>query len=359
MKIKNKIIKVLSFALIILLIVPTVASCSSCKKKADLEFNYTERTLAGNEIFDYGYFKYQVYTDGTAVIIEYNGSESNLNIPDNLNGKIVVEIAMATFMPSSTDVTKNTGAARLTSVTLNPSLEKIGEYAFYQCVNLSSISFGDKLWSVGFEAFAETPWIKSQTDDFVTVGNGVLIKYQGKETGVNIPDGIRHISSAFTNNEDLRSVTLSDSVLSVGVSSFSGCSSLVSVTFGSNVKLIDTYAFSSCYSLVSAEFPDSLEYIAPNAFYMCYSIKALKLGSSLKKISNNAFDSCTGIRTVEAPATLTVIEQQAFSNCWSLCLVFYGGTEEQFKAINYTGDSGSNYMFKDAIIIYGENLNEK
>lgn len=359
MKNKHRALSAISLILVLIVLIPCLASCSSCSKKLDLNFTITNRTVSGNEILDYGYFKYQLFNDGTAIIIDYSGSESNLTIPDAINGHTVVEIGMTTFMPDESEIKQNTGCARLSSITLNPSLEKIGEYAFYQCPNLSSVTFGEKLWSVGFAAFDETPWIKAQTGDFITVGNGVLIKYQGKDLNVTIPDGVRHISSAFSNLDTLKSVIMGDSVLSVGISAFSGCSELVSVTFGSNVKLIDSYAFSSCYNLVSATFPDSLEQIGSNAFYSCYSIKSVRCGASLKKISQNAFDSCTGIRTIEIPATLTEVEQFAFTNCWNLLMVFYGGTEAQFKAINYTGDSSSNFILKDAIIIYGENSNEK
>ena len=282
------------------------------------------------------------------MIFEYTGSETNLTIPDSIDGHTVVEIYDAAFMPTP----QIQGPLKLTSITLNDSLEKIGLYAFYGCQNLSSITFGEKIWSIGFDAFEGTPWLKSQSDDFVTVGNGVLIKYQGKDSRVVIPDGIRHISSAFSNNETIKSVTIGDSVLSVGVSAFSGCLSLKSVEFGKNIKLIDNYAFASCSELVSGNLPDSLEQIGESAFYNCYSLRAAKLGKSLKRIGVSAFES-SAIKTVEIPATVTTIDQYAFS-CRSLAIVFYSGSEEQFKAIKFEGDESSNSALKDAIKIYGE-----
>ena len=359
MKIKNKILRILSVVFVVLILIPTLASCSSCAKKVDMNFTVPTRKLTNNEILEYGYFTYQLFDDGTAVITGYNGSESNLTVPDNINGHTVVEIGYAAFMPSSEQSSQNKGTARLSSVKLNESLEKIGAYAFYGCQNLSTITFENKLWSVGYDAFAETQWIKAQSDDFVTVGNGVLIKYQGKDSHVVIPDGIRHISAAFTNNETLKSVVMPDTTLSVGTSAFSGCQFLVSVEFGKNIKLIDEYAFSSCYLLISGNMPDSLEKIGENAFYNCYSMNALKLGKSLKLIGANAFEYCQSLKIIDMPTTLTVVEQYAFSNCLSLTMIFYGGTEEQFNTITYTGDSSSNFRLKDAIKIYGENSNEK
>ncbi len=358
MKINNKILKLLSVLFTVIMLLPTLASCSSCKKKTDTNFTIPSRTLSGTEILEYGYYTYRLFDDGTAIIVGYSGSESNLTIPDNINGHTVVEIDYAVFMPSDVQIAQNSGPARLTSVTLNESLEKLGAYAFYSCQYLNSVTFGNKLWSVGYNAFGETQWLKAQSDDFVTVGNGVLIKYQGKESHVAIPDGIRHISAAFTANESLKSVTMCDSVLSVGASAFSGCQYLVSVEFGQNVKLIDEFAFSDCYELVSASFPDSLEQIGVSAFSNCYSINALKLGKSLKKIGESAFESCSKVKTIDMPATVTTIDQYAFSNCMSLIMVFYSGTEEQFNAITYDGDASSNFRLKDAIKIYGENQNE-
>ncbi len=359
MKIKKYLPKILSVLVVALLLIPTLASCSSCKKEANTNFTIPSRVISSNEILEYGYFTYQLFDDGTAIIVGYSGSEANLTIPDSINGHTVVEIQYDAFIPLTEQTSQNTGPARLTSLTLNDSLEKIGAHAFYNCQNLTSVTFGNKIWSVGFDAFAETPWLKSQSDDFVTVGNGVLIKYQGEKSHVVIPDGIKHISAAFTNNEKLKSVTISDSVLTVGTSAFAGCLYLVNVEFGKNVKFIDEYAFSSCNELVSCCLPDSVEQIGESAFYSCYSINALKLGKSLKKIEKNAFDSCSSIKTIDMPATVNTIEQYAFSNCMSLIMVFYGGSEEQFKAITFSGDTSSNFRLKDAIKIYGENSDEK
>ncbi len=356
---KNKISRILSVLLTVIILISALASCSSCKKDVDTKFTIPNRKLSGNEILEYGYYTYQLFDDSTAIIVGYSGAESNLTIPDSINGHTVVEIDNEAFSPSQTQITQVSGSARLTSVTFNPSLEKIGDFAFADCQNLSSISFGDKLWSVGFDAFSNTQWIKSQSEDFVIVGNGVLIKYQGKDSHVIIPDGIRHISAAFSGNETLTSVTMGDSVITVGTSAFSGCQYLISVEFGKNVKLIDEYAFASCYTLVSGELPDSLEQVGSSAFYDCYSINAIKLGKSVKKIDQSAFESCSSMKTIDIPVSLTVIDQYAFSNCMSLIMVFYGGTEEQFKAITFDGDSSSNFRLKDAIKIYGENSNEK
>ena len=346
---KNKILKILSVILTVLILLPTLASCSSCKKKVDTNFTIPTRTIAGDEVFEYGYYKYQLFDDGTAMIIEYTGSETNLTVPDSIDGHTVVEIYDATFMPTP----EIQGPTKLTSITLNDSLEKIGLYAFYNCQNLSSVTFGEKIWSIGYDAFEGTPWLKAQSDDFVTVGNGVLIKYQGKDSHVVIPDGIRHISAAFSNNENIKRVTMGDSVLTIGTSAFSGCLGLKSVEFGKNVKLIDSYAFASCYELVSGDLPDLVEQIGDSAFYNCYSLRAAKLGKSLKRLGASAFEY-SALKTLEMPATVTTIDEYAFGYCLRLALVFYGGTEEQFKAIKFEGDEGSNYPLKDAIKIYGE-----
>ncbi len=320
----------LLFAIIVsLVILPT-----GCAEKSD-KIDISERVLASDESLTFGNFKYMEYTDGTAVITDYLGDTASVKLPDTVNGKTVTELGAGAFA-------EMTG---ITSVTLPSGLEKIHDYAFYNCTSLSSVTIGKKLWYIGIAAFEYTPWLAAQTDDFVIVGNNVLLKYQGSDIYVTVPDGIRFISNAFSMNSELKSVTLPDSVLVVGAGAFAYCEALTRVNFGSGLLSVGDAAFEGCEALTRLSLPDGVISIGQSAFAGCYVLTDATLGASLTYIGTHAFDGCTRLKLVDLPATLKTIDDNAFYDCFSLLMVMYNGTAEQFEEIAI---SSSNYILTGA-----------
>jgi len=108
------------------------------------------------------------------------------------------------------------------------SVTSIGDYAFYGCSGLTSVTIPNSVTSISDFAFYECNGLTS-----VTIGNSV--------TSIG--------TKAFYNCSSLTSVTIPNSVTSIGDRAFSGCSGLTSVTIGSGVTSIGYYAFSGCSSL--------------------------------------------------------------------------------------------------------------
>ncbi|MCD7773605.1 MAG: leucine-rich repeat protein, partial [Ruminococcus sp.] len=89
-------------------------------------------------------------------------------------------------------------------------------------------------------------------------------------TSVTIPDSVITIGDrAFANCTSLTSVTISDSVITIGEYAFNNCNSLTSVIIGDSVTSIEDYAFAHCFSLTSITIPDSVTSIGRYAFYGC------------------------------------------------------------------------------------------
>ena len=334
---KNKMMRIVGFVLAVLMTVPLASGCASSKK---IDFTLPTRALVSDEVKYFGSYGYQVYDDGCVAIVAYSGSEAQINIPEAIDGGRVVALGAGAFAENTT----------LQSIKLG-SVEIIGDYAFYGCTALSDITFGKKVWSVGMAAFEKTPWLAARTEEFVMIGDGVLVKYQGNAKYVVIPDGIRHISNAFEMNDSLIGVELGDGVLTVGTNAFAMCIALRYVSFGQNLKLIGAGAFDSCEMLTSVVIPDSVERIEDYAFNYCGQMSAVKIGKGVKAIGPRAFYSCVRVKVIDLPVSVEQVGAYAFAECLALTMVFYGGSEAQFAALEL---DGTNYLLKDVEKIYAQ-----
>ncbi|MCL1930952.1 MAG: leucine-rich repeat domain-containing protein [Treponema sp.] len=151
------------------------------------------------------------------------------------------------------EVIKNAG--KYVSLDLSGSpLTKIEE-AFRDCTPLAGITIPDSITNIWSSAFLGTAWFNNQPDGVVYVGKAAL-GYKGTmpaNTSINIKDGTKVIaSSAFWDLGSLTSVTIPNSVTSIGDMAFSG-TGLTSVTIPNSVTSIGMFAF-SCNNLTSVTF---------------------------------------------------------------------------------------------------------
>ena len=158
----------------------------------------------------------------------------------------------------------------------------IGDYAFYYCSGLTSVTIPNSVTSIGYRAFDGCTGLTS-----VTIENGVM----------SIGD------SAFVGCSGLTSIVIPDSVTSIGVSAFDRCSGLRSVTIGDNVELIDDYAFNLCIGLTTIDIPDSVMSIGSYAFCGCIGLTSVTIGDGVMSVGHNAFDGCSNITSATMPTT--------------------------------------------------------
>ncbi len=261
-------------------------------------------------------FRFEKQWDGTYVIVGYTGNEETILIPKTYNGKAVTAIGSSAFR----------GCTGLRSVTIGDGVETIGEDAFSGCYKLVEVYNRSGLTItkgssnhgiVGYYALnVYTP--TSGESKLHTVGDYTfyedgetvyLMAYTGTDTSITLPDykgkDYAIYWHAFYRRDDLTSVTIPDSVTSIGERAFSGCTGLESVKIGNSVETIGAYAFSGCTGLKSVTIPDSVKTIGYSAFYGCKGLESVTIGNSVETIGSYAFDGCTALESITFLDTTT------------------------------------------------------
>ncbi len=229
-----------------------------------------------------GMYDYVLNND-SVYITAYNGTATDVVVPDTIDGYTVVSIEDAfsrktaitsiTIPDTVTSIGDDAfrGCSSLTSVVIPDTVTSIGDYAFYDCSRLTSIVIPDTATSIGDYAFY----------------------YCTSLTSIVIPDSVVSIGSyAFYNCSNLTSIVIPDLVTSIGDYAFYGCNRLTSIVIPDTVTSIGSYAFYYCTSLTSIVIPDLVTRIGYRAFEFCTSLASVTIGSSVISISSYAFQYC-------------------------------------------------------------------
>ena len=141
-------------------------------------------------------------------------------------------------------------------------------------------------------------------------------------TSITIPDSVTSIGNfAFEKCTSLTSVAIPDSVTDIGQWAFWGCTSLTLVTIGDGVTSIGGAAFKECTGLTSVTIGNRVTDIGGSAFYYCTSLTSVVIPDSVTSIDRDTFNSCTGLIEVTIGDGVGDIGYAAFENCTSLTTV--------------------------------------
>ena len=165
---------------------------------------------------------------------------------------------------------------------------------------------------------------------------------------VTIPESVTSIGvKAFYRCDGLESLTIEDAATSIGSWAFAECPLTTTLELGENITTIGDYAFRSCSSLTNVTIPQSVTSIGDGAFAFCSKmgsltikdattsigeyafgycakLKTLKLGENITTIGNDAFWYCCALTNVTIPQSVTSIGTNAFTECDSLTTLSLG-----------------------------------
>lgn len=184
------------------------------------------------------------------------------------------------------------------------NVTSIGDEAFCDCIDITSISIPSSVRERGIDAFFGCEGIKEVFIDVVKAHLSESIvknicKNSKQKVSLTIGNSVTGIgSSAFKDLENLVSVTIGNSVKSIGSEAFRNCIGLTSVTFGGAVETIDYSAFSGCKNLTSINLPESVKVIDNEVFSGCAKLESVNIPKSLTRLGGDVFGGCNELKTL-------------------------------------------------------------
>lgn len=220
--------------------------------------------LEGLEVQSSGDFQYVVMGDGTAKVTKYIGSDTQLVLPQALDGYTVTSLGENAF-----------AYTKVSDIVCPESLRTIEEGAFWSSDHLSRIELNEGLLSIGEDAFRSCRYLES--------------------------------------------VVLPDSLVSLGEEAFRGCESLTSIVLPAGLKQIEKGTFELCTMLRDVKLPEGLVSIGDKAFFSCESLSNIQFPASLTSIGKDAF-AFTAYEHVIAPAGMANTQQEPSAKLCSYCI---------------------------------------
>ncbi len=194
---------------------------------------------------------------------------------------------------------------------------------------------------------------------FVSKGDGTCSvnaadsTLKGKVTVPEVsPYGDRVTAIAAYGFKDCTAITtliLPDSVTSIETGAFRGCNGLLNIQMPKTLTYMGSYVFQECTRLESVIMSAGLTTLPRQTFETCTELKMVELKDGLTKIGDNCFNGCSRLQILHLPATLESIGNSAFLNCCGLRTIYFGGTREQWEAVNVHKIGNGHLSFPSVI----------
>lgn len=262
-----------------------------------------------------GDFTYKLNDDGSAIITRYSGSAAALTIPSSLDGHTVKQIGSYAFGKNTT----------LTSVSIPETVTELEYSAFTGCTSLTAVTIPSGLTSAGSLSNGAFSGCSALTT--VQFGSGLasipeaLFEGTGLKT-VTLPESVTSIGSwAFANCAKLEQVSFPANLTSIGLSAFENCTALTAVTLPKRLTELGSAVFENCSALKSVWIPKSLtDNGLGDGFKGCTALTDITFETGITKIADRQFDG-SPIKSITIPGTVTTVGMSAFSDCANLTAI--------------------------------------
>ena len=283
---------------------------AGCANLTDVYYNGTEEEWNeisigdGNSPLTSAAIYFYEITDGKVTITECDTSVTGeLVIPSTIEGYPVTSIGGYAFFSCS----------NITSIIIPDSVTNIEDSTFLNCGSLKSIIVDDNnpnYCSIDGVLFNKNKIIlilhpsgKADIEHIVpdsvtSIGNNAFADCSNL-TSITIPDSVTNIGNdAFLNCGSLTNITIPDSVTSIGNSAFYGCESLTNITIPNSVTSIGEGAFVWCTGLKRMTIPDGVTSIGDDVFGLCSSLESITIPDGVISIGDYAFYDCNNLTDV-------------------------------------------------------------
>ncbi len=144
---------------------------------------------------------------------------------------------------------------------------------------------------------------------------------------VTIPQSVTSIGKdAFAQCRALQSLTIKDATTSIGSWAFDECYKLTTLSLGKNITTIGDHAFYDCRILDNVTIPQSVTFIGNHAFGCCYGMHSFTIKDATTSIGEYAFFDCQNLETLSLGENITTIDDDAFRGCYDLeCIMLPAG----------------------------------
>lgn len=316
--------------LLLLILIPSIARAYQSYQATIDGIHYNFNEIDETATVTYGEWDY-LY--GFRITSFYYGV---VKIPEEVtyNNTVykVTTIGKCAFMDSNS----------LTSVEFPSTIITIEDDAFFRCTGVENLELPQGLKKIGNQAFRESGLVTITIPNSVTsIGVYAFKDCYWLEKVV----GLMNLSGAmFEGCESLTSVSFDEQskMKTLNSRAFANCSKLTDIELPNSITTIGEQAFFNCSSMLTLTIPIEVESIDVSAFQGCSSLESVIIPDKVTQIADYTFAGCSGLKSISLPNSITSIGVSAFSNCRELEAieipeqVSYIGKEAFWKCYNIT-----------------------
>lgn len=189
-----------------------------------------------------------------------------------------------------------------------------------------------------------------------TAFNSVLLSntYHGDKGVLKFDSDVTKIhSEAFKGCKNIVSITLPNTVETIGDSAFSDCSGLHTILLSESLKDLGTKAFYFCSSLRAINIPNGISEIKEYTFQHCNRMLSVSIPNSVASIKTSAFSGCSSLERVGVGNGLAEIDSYAFQHCESLSRVDISDLSAWCR-ISFSGEDSNPLKYAHNLYLNGD-----